>query len=332
MDSNLVGYLLNALDADTQREVEGYLRSHPEAQQHLERLRRALEPLSADRDGVEPPAGLRPRTLARVAEHRCRERQPIPQAPSIPFRPPVRSWWRRADVLVAAAVLLVLLPLLWPALNYWHHRRNITYCQYNLHRFHTALMSYGDMHGGELPKVDKDPPRNFAGVFVPILAQEGLIQPETSVDCPAQGTRPPDRISLGQLEEEYDSQSDQYFRDAARLAGCYAYSLGYCDKDNRHCGIRRGRGFGISDDLPIMADRPPFERQEAASDPGQRDANSRNHGGAGQNVLTLGGQVWWRTNRRVGIDGDDIYVNRNNVVGAGLDPTDAVLGASEFHP
>ncbi len=29
MDENLIGYLLKALDADEQREVERYLREHP---------------------------------------------------------------------------------------------------------------------------------------------------------------------------------------------------------------------------------------------------------------------------------------------------------------
>jgi hypothetical protein len=330
MDTNLVGYLLNSLDADTQRDVEGYLRSHPEAQQHLELLRRALEPLSADRDELEPPPGLRVRTLARVAEYRCRERQPIPQAPTIQLRAPTRSWWRRADVLVAASILLLLLPLLWPLLSYLHHERNIVYCQNNLQKFGFALAQYSETHSGQLPKVDLDPPHNYAGVFVPILNQEGFLQSDTSVDCPAQGIRPADPISLQQLDEENQTQPERFARDATRMAGCYAYSLGYLDKNGRHCGLRRGSGMEVSDRTPIMADKAPYERQGEETDPGQSDRNSRNHGGKGQNILTLGGQVRFVTNRR--IDGDDIYLSSRNFIEAGRDPDDVVLGASGFHP
>jgi hypothetical protein len=119
MDKNLVGYLLKSLESDEQREVESYLRNHPEAQRRLELLRQAIEPLAADKDADEPPAGLRLRTLARVAEYRCRELLPAPKAPP-PRMIPGRSWWRRADVLVAASLLMVLLPMLWSALSYLH--------------------------------------------------------------------------------------------------------------------------------------------------------------------------------------------------------------------
>src|SRR5437879_4728150 len=141
MEENLIGYLLNSLDDATQQEVEGYLRSHPEAQEQLARLRGALEPLEADRDGPSPPAGLGVRTLARVAEHGWRElsqlpgsvtrnsrdgfpapataARELPKAPVLPMHrapAPPRRWWRRADVLIAAGLLLGVLGLLPPAL------------------------------------------------------------------------------------------------------------------------------------------------------------------------------------------------------------------------
>src|SRR4051794_37136109 len=108
MDENLVGYLLNALDPETQRQVETYLHKEPGARQKLDTLRRAVEPLAADKEPAEPPAGLAFRTLARVAEYRCR---PLPQAPEptpTQIGPPARRWWRRADVLVAACLLVVV--------------------------------------------------------------------------------------------------------------------------------------------------------------------------------------------------------------------------------
>ena len=74
-----------------------------------------------------------------------------------------------------------------------------------------------------------------------------------------------------------------------------------------------------------MADRPPFDRP---NDPGILDANSQNHGGLGQNVLYLGGYVKWAVHRNVGPNQNDIFLNANHELKAGLNPLDTVLGAS----
>ena len=70
-----------------------------------------------------------------------------------------------------------------------------------------------------------------------------------------------------------------------------------------------------------MADRAPAEDGRT---------NSANHGGSGQNVLYADGHVIFRVTRTVA--GDDIYLNRDQQVAAGLGATDAVLGASAARP
>src|SRR5260370_28985079 len=104
MDENLIGYLLDALDSDSRQETEKHLLKNPEARARLDSLRQAIEPLEADREADEPPPDLCVRTLARVAEYRCRHMPSAPKAGS-GDRPIHRSWWRRADVLLAASVL-----------------------------------------------------------------------------------------------------------------------------------------------------------------------------------------------------------------------------------
>src|SRR5262249_37042436 len=190
MDENLVGYLLKALDADTEREVESYLRGNLQAQRKLELLKQALEPLEADREEIRPPAGLRMRALARVAE-----RLPVP--PPILRAAPV-SCWPRADVLVAACLLIVCLPLLLPLLTAAHRAYKRQQCENNLREMWGGLMVYSDHHHGDLPKVEDEPPRNFAGVYVPILSQDGLLQ-QVSVACPATGASPLLPISMDEL-------------------------------------------------------------------------------------------------------------------------------------
>src|SRR5262249_59980011 len=105
MDENLVGYLLNSLDPDAQRQVEEQLRAQPDEAAKLDRLRHALAPLAAV---PNPPPSLVPDTLARVAEYQC---QPLPPAPKPTPTERQPSDWRlphRADVLVATVPLLII--------------------------------------------------------------------------------------------------------------------------------------------------------------------------------------------------------------------------------
>src|SRR5262249_14500331 len=153
MDDNLVGYLLNALEPDAHRDVEAYLQSSPGARRRLELMRQALEPLAADRAEVEPPPGLVMRTLGRVAEY-CSSDLPRAPAETPPRAPaPVRPFWKRADVLVAATLLLTVLGAGISLLSKAHAQRYVAECQNNLKVFYTALKAYADHHGNKLPNV-----------------------------------------------------------------------------------------------------------------------------------------------------------------------------------
>src|SRR5437763_9109627 len=119
IDDKLVGYLLDALDAESRRAVDDYLHAHPEARHRLDRLRRLLKPLEADVEPPAPPPHLVQATLTWVAEAR---------SPTLPLAPRStsgasgrRSWWRRSDGLVAAAMLLISLGLVatW-LVKVWH--------------------------------------------------------------------------------------------------------------------------------------------------------------------------------------------------------------------
>jgi len=318
MKDNLVGYLLNALDADTHRDVETYLAANSDARQELEALRRTLEPLSADRAEVEPPAGLVVRTLGRVAEYCCRD---LPRAPAergthapVPSRP----LWRRADVLVAATVLLAMTGVGISWLSHARARSLIAECQNNLHVFYTALKTYGVHHENKLPNVAAmERPRNVAGMVVPILMDAGTLSADANVGCPGKSQR---RTCPMTLEDLKMLDAETFKQRAQDLICCYAYSLGHQDKSGYH-----GPSFDVEQPArwPIMADAPP-------RDPSQ--GNSANHGGEGQNVLFLDGHVGFFPTRAVGIDGDDIYLNRDGRQAAGLAPTDTVLGSSASSP
>jgi len=332
MDESLVGYLLQSLDPETQAQVEGYLHAHPEAQAQLDRLRQALEPLSADSEEVEVPPGLWVRTLAHIAHDRCRKPKTLPFSGSyrdLPGAPrPAWSqwlgsggaWWRRAHVIVAALLLLAATSLVvtWIAQGQINQQRLA--CQNNLRQFYQALHAYSDHHDNQFPLVEAHPPRNVAGIFVPILHDAGFLSPTASVSCatPPVPVRTPSLEELEELRRERPDEFDSLVHD---LAGCYAYSLGY-GTPSAHSGLRSD----VAEHLPLMADRPAYRDGRVA--PG----NSPNHAGKGQNVLFVDGSVKFATERTVGVNRDDIYVNQRGEVAAGRNLFDSVLGASWVRP
>ncbi|MFN4258632.1 MAG: H-X9-DG-CTERM domain-containing protein [Gemmataceae bacterium] len=326
----MLGYILNALDPATQRDVEKHLRDNPDAQRQLQLLRKAVEPLEADREEIDPPPGLALRALAKVAEYRCH--QQLPKAPPVVVAgkvgPPERRRWQRADLLVAAVLLLAVLGIGLPKLLNLRTdsaaQAHIIACQDNLRGFHESLVSYSNMHDGRLPAVEDRPGRNVAGIFVPKLHEAGLLNEDVSVRCPANGQCQHSRWSL----RDVDAWSNEEFdRRADHLAGCYAYTLGYRDQEGKLHGVRRQTHQPWSSQVPIMADRPAIVLDNAST----TRANSSNHGN-GQNVLFLDGHVKFFRHANVGWKGDHIYLNKHNQVKAGVDPLDTVLGASADRP
>jgi prepilin-type processing-associated H-X9-DG protein len=319
MEENLVGYLLKSLDDETHQQVEASLKTSPELRARLSLLERALAPLAADAEPPEPRPGLVLSTLARIAEQQCRKLPDAPPPSRYQSMPAGRHWMRRPDMLVAACLLIVLGGLGTSALMHlWRDYHTRVECQNNLRLIGDGLREYGDHHDGDFPRVEEKGPRAVAGIFVPVLCDNGMLSPDVTLKCPAQGRSVPQCRSVRELEELYEKQSfDEFRAEARKLVVGYAYSLGYCDEAGHH-GLRSDSG----DSLPIVADRLEDLRQRS----------SANHGGRGQNVLYLDGHVEWRTNRNAGINLDDIFVNWENQVYAGRALQDTVLGPSDATP
>jgi hypothetical protein len=318
MDENLVGYLLQSLDSETQQQVEASLRGSPELRARLELLERAVAPLAGDADTPEPPPGLVLSTLARIAEHHCRKLPDAPPPPRSQVETAARRWPRRPDVLVAALLLIVLGGLSASALiRVWRDHGRVE-CRNNLQMVWAGLQRYCDANDGNFPQVEEKGAHGIAGIFVPMLAESGALSPDVNVTCPARGPRPPQYRSVREMEELFEKDRAAFHEEARKLAGTYAYTLGYFDGAGQYRGLRCDSG----DTLPIMADRLEFLSQR----------NSPNHGGDGQNVLYLGGHVIWHTQRTAGIDGDDIFLNWDHRVLAGKAREDTVLGSSDASP
>jgi hypothetical protein len=319
MDDNLLGYLLNSLEPDEHRQVEEYLRTHPDAATKLERLRHALAPLSPEAESPAPPRSLLFGTLALIAEAQCRPT--LPPAPPVPrSRQRSRDWrWvmRRANILVAASFLFVIAGLGATWIVHVHHEAQRVRCENNLRLWGESLHQYSDNHANHFPTIEQKGPLAIAGSFVPMLNDAGLIAPNLSVGCPAIGLQAPPTYSVRELDQMYKTDPNGFQVVAPSLARDYAYTLGYWSN---------GRLLGLSSDsgdlLPILADRPPLGPL----------GHSPNHGGRGQNVLYIGGNVRWCTVRTVGVGEDDIYLSTNGLVEGGQSSTDTVLAPSEAGP
>jgi hypothetical protein len=317
MDENLVGYALKALEPDEQAAVEAYLDANPDARVKLESLERILTPLAADADEIEPVPGLAVDTLARIAEHKCRPLPTAPRAPRGQFAP---SGWprvRRADVLAAAVLLIVVGGLALPAVLFARQQVERVSCQNNMRAIWASLQEYADKSpDGAFPKVEATGPHSVAGAFLPMLRDAGVLANPVSVSCPARpGQEVAAATSLSDLDAAYTTDGDEFGQVARNMAGGYAYTLGY-----RNGPALVGLYTSDPQTLPILAD------QTAGN------GNSLNHGGFGQNVLYIGGNVRFCAQRTVGEAGDDIYVNRSNFLRAGEGRSDTVLGPGDARP
>jgi prepilin-type processing-associated H-X9-DG protein len=300
MDHDLVGYLLGLLDPDDRVRTESALRHDPTLRGRLDRLRTALAPLESGRTPEAPPAGLAERTLALVSAHSAfapvdDRPRPARRVSAVPAREPLfqPSRWRRADALVAALILVVLGGLGTSGLGRLQQRHKVTVCQNNLRELHQALNSYCDQNDNRYPQVQEQPPYNVAGAFVPMLRDGGLLPATGLPSCPT-------FVVAGGADVP---------------AGGYAYTLGYRDAQGHLHGLTRDDSPCGNDLLPILSDR----------------AMPVAHG-TGHNVLFIGGHVRYCTTPRVGVDGDDIFLNQASEVSAGLHRLDTVLGAGNTSP
>src|SRR5205814_1376884 len=148
------------------------------------------------------------RTLAKVAEYKCRTLPPAPAAPRTGSGQ--RAGWRRADVLVAAALLVVVGALATSGLaRLWTDRHRVE-CANNLHKFHEALEAYADNRHGQCPKVEAEAPKNFAGSFVPALNEARAMPPGLSISCPGDPPRPPSALTFAELEKMRHDKPDEF--------------------------------------------------------------------------------------------------------------------------
>ena len=341
---DLLGYVLGALDAQEERDLQEQIDANPEIEDQLLQLRQTMSPLDSltfGEPGNRP--GLARRTCELVASLKHGNQNLLdggdaigemfgtsdPEAVREMFddSPPSsgsdlepftfsrlrdrfshpRSW-SRIDVLAGVAILAIFASVLLPAISHSRFHGRINSCKHNLTEVGNAMLVYSELHSGHfinIPSVGMASANN--GLFAPVLKDAGFIQNDALFACAGRTESEPPRIpTIHQIRAAKGAQLDVLRR---RMGGHFGYALGFFDGDEYSARKNDGSSYSV-----IIADMPSSHL------PGR---GSENHEGKGQNCFFADGHVQFATAHSIGDDA--IYENDLGIVGPGLGERDNVI-------
>lgn len=337
MREHLLGYMLGALDADEQELVEQRLEADPELRRLLSQLEGRLGALDALKETHEPPADLASRTcdwitsqlpagsesrphFAGVDSHRA----DAPHAQykvslPTPIDPPIGRRISLADFLVAASILLAAGVLLLPALATSRQHAQRLQCENNLRQLGVSLASYSDHSGGRFPYVPTSGNRAAAGIYGPMLLEDGYLTDPNLLLCSSSSlARQRDGWRVPTLREVEEATGDVLLKLHKRMGGSYAYTLGYMENGKHVAPRNQGRSHFV-----LMSDAPCST---------VKVSQSPNHGRCGQNVLFEDLSVRFIVGCMLSQIGDDIFHDRDGNISCGKDPDDSCVADSHVPP
>jgi prepilin-type N-terminal cleavage/methylation domain-containing protein len=246
----------------------------------------------------------------------------------MPLRRTARLGFTLIELLVVLGIIGALMGILLPALEKAREHANNVRCASNLSQIGAGLLRYANDNRGNFP-------RTIYVAAAPLCAGTNAAAPDPFTPG---GPLPNDvtaalfllvrtqGIPVVLFADPYTDEVETAPDPAADAAGrsnftdydtncAYSYANPYPDVAAAARGVRLTNT--IRPDFVLAADKNPG---------GGAGKNSRNHEGRGQNVLYADSHVLWSTVTNVGINGDEIYTNRNGVVmGSPVDVTDTVL-------
>lgn len=165
--TQLIGYLLDALDEEEREQIEQELARRPELRKKLQRLKDRLGFLDLGRVDVSPPQGLAERTCQLVLQSRQTVLSDCPVSASVGLRKRGQSvdrrvfgfrlsplgdyWaghgtnWSFADLAVGTLVVLIVISLLFPALAEVRFRSRVVVCRDNCRELYQTIHQYQDL-------------------------------------------------------------------------------------------------------------------------------------------------------------------------------------------
>ncbi len=205
----ILRYAMNIHESAEVAEIKRRLLSEPEAQAHLEVMRKNLALLNED-SALDPPSfNLAKKTIIRVRDAQTRTMPFKSKTEQIQSLNNYRNSIRRFDLLVAAGLLVIISGVLAPWLHQARTQAEKLASANNMREFHKSFQHYASLQpDGKFPFVEPSGPRSFAGVFIPTLRQHGLLGDYHSVSCPANQRKLPTETNLDQLASMYENKSN----------------------------------------------------------------------------------------------------------------------------
>jgi hypothetical protein len=316
----VLDYMFGALDDSEMEVVRARLESDPVYRQAMRRANSEMVRLQGLGRHAAAPPHLAGRTceyvfdpLRRLRGIRCR--RSMTPASALPQCASRLSW---ADMGVATLIFAIAGLLIIPAVNGMRYQSRVTACKDNLRQVGQALAEYSHRNNELFPLVPAEGNLAVAGIYAPILAQNGFLTEPERVLCPDSAQAGQKGFRFPSLDE-LRSSAGQGLSDAQqKMGGSYGYCLGYFDN-----GVYTATRNLNRVSFALMADAPSPDRPYH---------QSASHGGLGQNVLFEDLHVEFCSTTRPGDGADDIFANDNNEVAPGLHRNDAVIAPSGTGP
>lgn len=317
----LLDYALGMTGPEEAVTAEALLTASPEASELYELFKSALSPL----ESIEPepcPDALVESTIERLKAQaeaagadRLNQLLGAEQARTIPLHVPF--WHNLGQVAAVAAIVILSVGILVPALSTARQRQWLRRCQANLASIYGGAASYMADHDGQFPtvpiaagspwwKVGQQGPENQSNTRGPwLLVRQGYAQP-TMFICPARHDCP--TLNL----KTFDATRYNDFPSRA----CIHFSF--------PVDCPQTPGIALGEKRVLVADRNPISEefpQDHSASPSIRlykqllTSNSLNHRRQGQNVLISDGSVQFSRTRRLSLSNDDIYSLRAMTLG-----------------
>ena len=320
---DLLGYVLGALDATEQRELQELIDNDPALEEQLLEIKNSLLPLDAIDSPCGPPVGLARRTCEAVAVS-------AKQAAAKPTNPPAtkmsassgglfagRGSWSLSDCLITCGVILVGAAILFPALAASRHNSRLAACQNNLQSLGAVFIDFSEIYEGNFPSIPVKGNMAVAGSYAPQLKEMGLITDDSTFACAGQAGTRTAPVSVPTVEMITNAKSSEQLRHYHKtMAGDYGYSLGHSENGVYQSASRMGRAH-----YALLADAPSCQNAQRVSN---------NHGGKGQNTLFEDGHVEYVSGGTIGEDA--LFENNMGLVAPGADRFDSVVAPGWVAP
>lgn len=345
---DLLGYVLGALDAQEERNLQEHIDASPEVEEQLLELRHSMAPLESLTFGdAGGRPGLARRTCELVANLKHGKQEllessdainemfgasdsdaisemfggalddgPAPDAKVEPASSFSRftdrfvhpGSWSRIDLLAGVAILAIFASILLPAISQSRFHGRVNSCQRNLYHVGTAMLVYTDMHNGEFINVPEGNSEVSNAGLFAPILRNSGIVEDDSLFACA-GRRESEPLRIPTLQQIRSAKGSQLETLRRRMGGHFGYALGFFENDKYSAPRNDGSAHTV-----IIADIP------AAEMPGR---SSNNHAGKGQNCFFADGHVEFVPTHAIG--GDAIYENDLGIVGPGLGSHDNVI-------